>query len=63
VTSGQGKNQTSSTGPAPGDDALPGMPGAGENVCPECRGSGKVEGRACLNCEGTGKVIEGIGGG
>lgn len=51
-------------GPAePGDDALPGTVGTGENVCPECNGSGEVRGQACANCGGTGKVIEGIGGG
>ena len=48
---------------APGDDAPPGAPGTGENICPVCGGSGRVEGRLCSNCEGTGKVIEGIGGG
>ena len=43
--------------PAPGDDAPAGTPGTGENVCPVCGGSGQVEGRACANCQGTGKVI------
>ena len=49
--------------PQPGDDARPGTPGTGENVCPECRGSGKLSGKECPNCGGSGKVIEGIGGG
>jgi DnaJ-class molecular chaperone len=48
---------------APGDQAPAGTPGTGENVCPRCNGSGEVDGRACQTCEGTGKVIEGIGGG
>src|SRR3712207_6975533 len=26
----------------PGDDAAPGTPGTGENVCPECKGSGRL---------------------
>lgn len=49
--------------PAPGDDALPGTPGAGENVCPACNGSGRLGGKPCPTCDGSGKVIEGIGGG
>ncbi len=46
----------------PGDDAAPGTPGTGEDVCPRCGGSGTIEGGECVNCGGTGKVIEGIGG-
>ena len=49
--------------PNPGDEAKPGTPGAGENVCPQCRGTGRLNGAPCANCGGTGKVIEGIGGG
>lgn len=47
----------------PGDQAPPGTPGTGENVCPVCRGSGRVEGQPCSNCGGSGKVIEELGGG
>ena len=47
---------------APGDEAPRGTPGAGENLCPACGGSGKLDGAACENCEGTGVVIEEIGG-
>jgi hypothetical protein len=47
----------------PGDQADPGTPGTGENVCPRCGGTGKVDGRTCKNCRGTGKIIVGIGGG
>jgi hypothetical protein len=48
----------------PGDDAVPGTPGAGEDMCRNCRGTGKLEnGSMCPNCGGTGKVVEGIGGG
>ena len=46
----------------PGDEAEPGTPGAGENVCPRCEGSGSIDGRTCPDCGGSGKVIEGIGG-
>ena len=49
--------------PAPGDDAPPGTPGTGENVCPECNGSGRLGNKPCPNCGGTGKIVEGIGGG
>ncbi len=46
----------------PGDEAIPGTPGTGENICPVCNGSGRNESGECQNCGGTGKVIEGIGG-
>jgi hypothetical protein len=47
---------------APGDDAAPGTPGTGEDTCPVCQGSGRVDGRPCANCDGTGRIVEGIGG-
>ncbi len=47
----------------PGDDAPPGTPGTGEQVCPDCGGSGRVKGGECRTCGGTGKVIKGISGG
>jgi len=43
-----------------GDDARPGTPGSGENICPECRGSGRLGSRPCPTCGGTGKIVEGI---
>jgi hypothetical protein len=46
----------------PGDEAPPGTPGTGENICPACKGSGKIGQKACPDCAGTGKIIEGIGG-
>lgn len=46
----------------PGDEAAPGTPGTGENICSVCNGSGRVDTGECTNCGGTGKVIEGIGG-
>jgi hypothetical protein len=46
----------------PGDEAAPGTPGAGEAVCPACRGSGRVGAAPCETCGGTGRVVEGIGG-
>jgi hypothetical protein len=46
----------------PGDQAAPGTPGTGENLCQDCQGSGKVEAGPCPTCGGTGKVVEGVGG-
>ncbi len=47
---------------APGDEAAPGTPGTGENICRDCSGSGELTGSPCPTCDGTGKVIQGIGG-
>jgi hypothetical protein len=48
----------------PGDDAPPGTPGTGEDICQECHGSGRIaNGTPCPNCGGTGRIVEGIGGG
>ncbi|MBV8452724.1 MAG: hypothetical protein JOZ29_10690 [Deltaproteobacteria bacterium] len=46
----------------PGDEAPAGTPGTGEDVCPECRGSGRIASGPCGNCGGTGKIIRAIGG-
>ena len=48
--------------PNPGDDAIAGTPGTGEEICPHCRGKGRVADGRCPHCGGTGKIIEGIGG-
>jgi hypothetical protein len=47
----------------PGDDAPPGTPGTGEDICRDCHGSGRIDGKTCPACGGTGKVTEGVGGG
>ena len=48
----------------PGDDAAPGTVGTGEDICPACRGTGKLaSGQPCPECGGSGKITEGIGGG
>lgn len=52
-----------SAGMNPGDAAPPGTPGMGENICPDCHGEAKREGRDCPTCGGTGKVVTGISGG
>ena len=46
----------------PGDDAPPGTPGTGEDICRDCHGSGRIDGKICPACGGTGKVTEGVGG-
>lgn len=48
---------------APGDE-VPADAGApiGDAVCPDCSGSGQVEGKACATCEGGGTVIQAVGG-
>jgi DnaJ-class molecular chaperone len=48
----------------PGDEAAPGTPGTGEDVCPSCKGTGRLaSGQPCAVCGGSGKITEGIGGG
>jgi hypothetical protein len=48
----------------PGDEVKPGTPGAGEDVCPRCNGSGSLEGGGeCPDCAGTGVIIDAVGGG
>jgi DnaJ-class molecular chaperone len=57
---------TSATGDAalkPGDQAKPGTPGTGQNVCPECNGSGRAGSGKCPNCNGSGTVTTGVAGG
>jgi hypothetical protein len=48
--------------PTPDDEELAQTPGAGENLCPDCSGSGRLDGDECRTCGGTGKVIEEVGG-
>jgi RecJ-like exonuclease len=48
----------------PGDEAEPGTPGAGEDICEACTGSGTLaSGQPCPQCGGSGRVMRGIGGG
>lgn len=61
---GQGSQQSPGAQPrmSPGDEAPPGTPGTGEDVCPQCGGTGRVGASACPACQGSGKVNVGIGG-
>jgi hypothetical protein len=47
----------------PGDEGPPDAEGIGENLCRRCGGAGKAEGEQCPDCRGSGRVLEGIGGG
>lgn len=57
-----GKHRPGQGSMNPGDQAPPGTAGTGENICPDCSGSGELNGKPCATCGGTGKVIEAIGG-
>ncbi len=46
----------------PGDEGRPGDAPVGEDLCPECSGSGRLDGAVCQTCAGTGRINEGIGG-
>jgi hypothetical protein len=46
----------------PGDEAAPGTPGTGEDICPQCHGKGRIDTSAWPRCGGTGRIVEGIGG-
>lgn len=48
---------------APGNEAPPGTPGTGEDVCAACRGSGTIAGREGETCLGRGRVIRAISAG
>ena len=47
---------------SPGDEAPAGTPGTAEAVCRRCGGSGRDAGETCPDCNGTGKVTQGVGG-
>jgi hypothetical protein len=46
----------------PGDEAAPGTPGTGDDICPECHGKGRINGSPCPNCGGGGTITRAIGG-
>jgi hypothetical protein len=46
----------------PGDEAAPGTPGTGEDVCYDCKGTGRLRQDQCPTCGGSGKIIRAIGG-
>ena len=46
----------------PGDEASAGTPGTGEDICPQCHGTGRAGGKSCPNCSGSGRITKAIGG-
>jgi DnaJ-class molecular chaperone len=46
----------------PGDETVCGTPGTGEDICPECQGTGRLAGASCHNCGGSGRIVKAIGG-
>ena len=66
TSSSDNPHSTPTTPPSrnPGDDAVAGTTGTGEDVCTRCEGTGKLDGgRDCPDCDGSGVIIQGIGGG
>ena len=47
---------------SPGDEAPRGTPGTGEDICPDCHGSGKIGAAPCPTCSGRGTIVKGVGG-
>jgi DnaJ-class molecular chaperone len=47
----------------PGDEAPDGATGTAQAVCRRCGGSGRWQDRPCPDCGGTGKIVQGVGGG
>lgn len=46
---------------SPGDEASPEEPQTTENTCRRCRGTGRQGDEPCLECGGSGKVVETVG--
>lgn len=47
----------------PGDEVPEGTEGAGDDLCPDCGGSGQRDGGPCPTCDGTGTIEAAVGGG
>ncbi len=46
----------------PDDQAPAGTEDTGQNICRDCGGTGTREGKPCVTCGDTGRVVEAIGG-
>ncbi len=44
------------------DEVPEATPGAGEDICRRCGGTGRIDGERCPDCNGTGKITAPIGG-
>lgn len=60
--SDKSKTSTGADGSGNPEAVPPKTPGAGENICRTCAGAGKIDGEACPDCGGTGKITEPLGG-
>jgi hypothetical protein len=47
--------------PHPADEAPPGTPQTAEGICPRCGGAGRLDGRPCPGCNGSGTVNVNVG--
>jgi RecJ-like exonuclease len=45
----------------PGDEDAPGTKQTGENICPTCNGSGRLDQKTCPDCDGSGMTVAIIG--
>jgi DnaJ-class molecular chaperone len=45
----------------PGDEDAPGTEQTGENTCPTCNGSGRLNQQPCPDCGGSGRVTVIVG--
>ena len=65
MTSGSRETGTPEVGPSPtrnpGDEARSGSKQSGEQICPACGGSGRIENAVCAGCGGTGRITAIVG--
>jgi DnaJ-class molecular chaperone len=47
----------------PGDEVPEQTASAGENLCPDCDGTGRRNNGTCPACQGKGTITEAVGGG
>ena len=45
----------------PGDESSPDCAQTGENLCPDCGGTGRLNGTSCPACDGTGRIVAIVG--
>ena len=45
----------------PGDEDAPGTKQTGDDTCPACGGSGRLNQKACPDCGGSGKITVIVG--
>jgi DnaJ-class molecular chaperone len=45
----------------PGDEDAPGTKQTGEDICPTCSGSGRLDAMPCPDCGGSGQITAIVG--